>query len=255
MRTREGLAMTLAALALTACHANDRSVDVRTVNDEAPQASPGELASATNAGSPSGGASPIEDYRKARTAKAMRGVLYDSGRVVIDEAAAREIVPNPDPSQAAAEFSRGEHLLYQENNREEAIAAFTRAVIHDPARAESYDGLGRALATKGKSREAIAAYRTALDLEPRRVDTTFNLAVAFQMSGQADEALRGWERTLKLDPNHAEAHSRLAIERYYRGENAASWRHVHAAEALGHPVPPQFRVLLEGQMAEPDAGN
>ena len=71
------------------------------------------------------------------------------------------------------------------------------------------------------------------------------------MQGDFQQAIETWGRVLAVDPNHAKTHERLAIVLYYLHDYQQSWRHVHAAEALGHQVPPQFRPLLEARMPEP----
>lgn len=71
------------------------------------------------------------------------------------------------------------------------------------------------------------------------------------MRGDFQQAVDTWEEVVDLDSNHAKTHERLAIALYYLGDYQASWGHVHAAEALEHEVPPQFRPLLEAQMPEP----
>ena len=75
--------------------------------------------------------------------------------------------------------------------------------------------------------------------------------ILVECCGLSGEAVDVWREVLTFNPNHAKTHERLAIALYYLGDYHASWAHVHAAEVLGHQVPPQFRPLLEAQMAEP----
>jgi hypothetical protein len=97
----------------------------------------------------------------------------------------------------------------------------------------------------------VAAFRTAVRLDRSLVDTRFQLAMA-QWSLQdllgAADSLR---ELLAIQPNHRDGRIRLAIALYGIGDFAGSWEQVHQAEARGHQVPPQFRLLLEAQMPEP----
>ncbi len=194
---------------------------------------------------------PGSEYKKELDRIAMRGLRYDSGRVQIDEAVAAELVPKPDPAMAGIERDAGLHELLEMNDRHAAIAALTRAVLHDPNDALSYEALGRALLYKGKMAESEAAFRTALDLAPQFLDARFQLGSMLQMSGRNAEAVEQWLAVIAGDANHAQAHARLATELYYAGRYEEAWRHFHAAERLGHAMPPQFRPLLAARMSEP----
>jgi len=190
--------------------------------------------------------SPPNEYRRMLTQQALRGLLYDSGRVAVDRRAAREIVRDWDRSQAAAEHRRGTALLNR-NRVLEAIKAHTRAVLLDSKRAEYYEGLGTALLVKRKLAEAEAALRSALDRKPELVSARFKLADVLNRRGDSQAAIAQLEEVLRLDPQHAAAHSRLAISLYYAGRTAEARSHADAASDLGFQVPPQFEALLAGQ--------
>ncbi|MCG3127562.1 MAG: hypothetical protein CHACPFDD_02425 [Phycisphaerae bacterium] len=197
-----------------------------------------------------GAASPIDDYRRGRVIAAMRGLRYESGLVEIDAAEAGKIVATQDPDEAAAENARGRQLL-DEGMSVEAVAAHTRAVLLAPNVAAYYDALGTALVTKGRIAEALASYRTALKLDPRLIETRYRAGNMLEMLGRSDEAIAVWEDVVAQMPAHADAHRKLAIAHYFQGRYDAAWVETHLVEALGQSVPPQFRKLLEGQMAEP----
>lgn len=207
--------------------------------------------SADVAGDRGAAVDPGSDYRRERDRIAMRGLHYDSGRVHLDESVARELVPRPDPSLAVVERSEGLRQLMELNDRHAAIAALTRAVIHNPGDPNSYEALGRALLYKGKIAESESAFRTALDLDPKFHEARFQLGQMLQMSGRNAEAVEQWLAVVAGDPQHAKAHERLAIELYFAGRYEESWRHVHSAERLGQGLPAQFRPLLAAQMSEP----
>lgn len=84
------------------------------------------------------------------------------------------------------------------------------------------------------------------------IETRYALASAHWMQANVQEAIETWRQLLTIDANHAETHERLAIALYYLGDYQQSWRQVHAAQVLGHQVPPQFRALLESRMLEPE---
>ncbi len=191
-------------------------------------------------------ASPA-DYRHERTRLAMRGLTYDTGRVVVDEDLAATIAERGDDEAADAEFQRGEDLLAH-NYRTDALAAYTRAVLIMPDEAYLYVGLAEALIFKGKDSQAEAALRTAIDLGPDQADWHWRLADTLQRQGRLDEARLEFEQTLQRDPSHAAAHGRLAVLAYYAQDDDAAWNHIAAAEDAGYEIPPQLKTLLEGEM-------
>ena len=193
---------------------------------------------------------PPSEYRRALLAAAMRGLRYDADRVEIDRPAAETIVAGEDHQEAFAELARGRTLL-QQNAVIQAIAAFTKAVLLAPEEPTTYEGLGTALLAKRKHQEAAAAFRTALSLDPDSIEARSGLADARQRQGRLEEAIAEWGKLVRAEPTHARAHARLAAALYYTGDDAAAWEHVHAAEALGQDMPPQFRRLLADRMPEP----
>lgn len=210
---------------------------------------PAPTASTTRTHRPAG-LSPIENYKEQRLADALRGLTYDTGRVRIDEEAARDIAQRGSIEEALAEARRGEALL-ADNYRLDAIRAFTRAVIIAPDAPETYRGLAGALAKKGLTQNAEAALRAAIDLDPDYVDAWFDLGHVRQLEGRFPEAIDAWNEVLARTDDHADAHHRLALANYYEENYADAWTHTQRAEALGTPVPPQFKPLIQRKMSEP----
>jgi tetratricopeptide (TPR) repeat protein len=192
--------------------------------------------------------SPAE-IRNAQLKAAMRGLNYGSGLVEIDKKIQREV--QRDVAGSADRLFETANALYEQNVSVDAIDNFTKAVLKDPTKADYYEGLGRALVAKGLIDEAVAAFRSALQRAPDFFEAQFQLAMARQMQGDQQQANEAWRDVLVIDNKNGEAHSRLAVGLYYTGDFQGAWSHVHAAEALGHQVPPQFRLLLAGKMAEP----
>jgi hypothetical protein len=83
------------------------------------------------------------------------------------------------------------------------------------------------------------------------VEARFNLAHSLWMLSESDAAIAEMEEVIARDPANAAAYERLAIWRYYAGDDAAAWRNVHAAQALGHGLPPQFLDLLAARTPDP----
>jgi len=228
--------------------------------DGLPAPAPAELsgpgpAPASADEAPAGAAEPVvqggtEDYRAEQTRLAMRGITYVDGVLAIDREEARRLVDGPDAEASAAALAEGRGLIAT-NRRDEALAAMTRAVLLAPQDPAAYEGLGDALTVRRKYPEAAAAFRAGLARNPAGAGLHHKLGDILVRLNERVAAITEFRRALELDPSHAAARERLALQLYYTGQPAAAWREVHATEARGHDVPPQFRSLLASAYPEP----
>ncbi len=222
-------------IALPACKTDDnnkKDMSLRPAPDAAPTeqiASPGH-------------------YRDLLTRQAMRGLTYDTGRVVVDEDYARQLPDYGDIDAAWAAYEEGWVQLLEKNMRIDALGAFTRAILIKSDLSEFYVGLGQTLTWKFKFAEAEAALRTGLDLDPDSVDLWSRLADVLQRTGRLEEAIAAYRQVLDHDANHPEAHGRLASLLYYTNDLGGARHHVDAAQAAGYPVPKTLPKLISGEV-------
>ena len=183
------------------------------------------------------------NYKRARFAAAVSGLRFDTGVVEVEPFAEYD---------ADFSWTRLEEAtaLVEAGRALKAIGAYRDSIRWAPDLADAYNGLGMTLRLENKMSEALAALRTALQLDPAFVDARFNLAITRWMNGEPAEATHQMQQVVRQQPDHALAHERLAIWSYYAGEAHAAWRHVRAAQALGHALPPQFMALLGSRMPE-----
>lgn len=183
------------------------------------------------------------NYKQARFAAAVSGLRFDTGVV--------EVEPF-DEYDADVSWTRLEEAaeLVEAGRALKAIGAYRDSIRWAPDLADAYNGLGMTLRLENKMSEALASLRTALKLDPAFVDARFNLAITLWMNGESAEATRQMQQVVRQQPDHALAHERLAIWSYYAGEAQAAWRHVRAAQALDHALPPQFLAVLGSRMPE-----
>lgn len=201
------------------------------------------------ANTPTGSASanPVENYKDQRMREAMRGLDYSSGRVVLTREAAT--IASRGTTAEAAKLDREADQLFDKNDFPVTIAAYTKAVIVDPTRAETYLGLSQALLGKGKESEAQAALRTALDLEPNNLQAHVLLARTIDRKGVSEPTIDAWNEVLAIDAKHGEAHARIAIATYYQGDAVGSLRHIESAEKNGGEVPAHFKSMVVAEVA------
>ena len=239
-----GLLGALAALFVVATP--DASVD-QVTDSASHQAKP---AATTDAETKGGTGSPVENFKLARFQRAIRGLNYDSGIVERGQGWRQVLAEIPAHEDTTVALTRGASKL-ERGMPVLAIQAYTRAVLLDPENPSAYLGLGTALFDKGETDKAIAAFRTALQFDPEMVEARYQLAVGHWRNNDLATAADSLRDVVQAKPNHAKGQERLAVLTYYMGDYQESWLHVHACEALGATVPPQFRFLLAGKLVEP----
>jgi Flp pilus assembly protein TadD len=204
----------------------------------------------TEAAKPTGPEPVALNWKDERKARAMSGLVYASGRAVVDPVAASAKVGAQDPARAESLHVQGRGELEQ-NLVVEAIDSFTRAVLLAPEEARHYSGLAEAFLAKRMVPEALACLRVAVDLEPGSATLRFQLGEALARADLREQAVGELRESLALDGTNVTAHERLAVQLYYLGDLAGAWSEVHACEARGGAVAPQFRALLAGVAVEP----
>jgi len=94
--------------------------------------------------------------------------------------------------------------LVRLRRNDEAVEAYRGAVQADPDYAAAVDNLADALARQGSYAEAENWYRRSLDRRPTAPRSNMLGAVLLRM-GREEEAVKQFETTLEIDPGNAEA--------------------------------------------------
>ncbi|RLE30029.1 MAG: hypothetical protein DRJ61_13395, partial [Acidobacteria bacterium] len=181
-------------------------------------------------------------YKEQILADAMAGLVYEEDRVVLDPFGAVER-PHWGEGELRSKLDEAWRLL-DSGRTIQAIRAFTDAVLVAPHEAECYEGLGRALVLKNRTREALAAFLTAIERQPDRVSARLAAGNMMQRLGRLEEAIETWNTVLDLESTNGSAHSRLAAGYYLAGDLQQSEFHLDRADALGAEVAEQLRKLL-----------
>jgi tetratricopeptide (TPR) repeat protein len=109
--------------------------------------------------------------------------------------------------------------LAQLGERQDAIAAFHRALARDGSFPGAWYSLGLALQDDRRFAEAAAAYGTALRLQPGFHEAAFNLAISLQQDGQLEQALDAYATALQIKPD---SFGRIA-QALISGSSGALW--------------------------------
>ena len=104
-----------------------------------------------------------------------------------------------------------------------AIEWFARAITQDPAVAEYFSNLGRALEQRDRFDEAIRCYDRALQIDASVIENWRQLAALLQRQNRLVEAAQAYDRLLQLTPEDAEIWHRLGdvLKADGRGDEAA----------------------------------
>jgi tetratricopeptide (TPR) repeat protein len=87
--------------------------------------------------------------------------------------------------------------------REEAIAAFQKAIALDEKDAYPWNGLGAVYAALGRREEAIAAYQQAIALDEKFVYPWNGLGNVYRALGRREEAIAAFQQAIALDEKDA----------------------------------------------------
>lgn len=113
----------------------------------------------------------------------------------------------PDPNAKTA-YEYG-NLMGSQNQTDDAIEAYRKALRIDPNYVEARVNLGVMLARARQIDQAITEYQTALSMDPNHAPAHYNLGNAMSILGRRDEAMLTYREALRSDPNHVEARINL----------------------------------------------
>jgi len=123
-------------------------------------------------------------------------------------------------------LTRGWKLVDQRSPEQarKAIRLFSDGIEENPADAELYNGLGRALLIAGRPREAIAAWRKGLTFAPHLSDMQSGIGWAYWWLNDPYRAKDAWERALVMNPRSVDAWSAMAWIDLALGKHAEAKR-------------------------------
>jgi len=121
------------------------------------------------------------------------------------------------PNHVGALFNLG-LVLQTQGKLEEAAAAYRRALSHKPDYAEAHGNLGNTLQAQGKLEEAVACYRRALSCRPNYAEVHSNLGNVLMAQGKYAEAAASHRQALTFRPDNAEAHNNLGLVLMEQGD-------------------------------------
>jgi tetratricopeptide (TPR) repeat protein len=145
---------------------------------------------------------------KSATANATPAPAYNSSN-----AAEREQARN----DARVYLEQGNELFLNDQD-EDALAAYKKALERNPEFAEAYYRLGLAHGVLNQEKESEAAYKKAIELykkfvqeNPKDADAFFNLGESYRYLRQYEDAVRAYKQAVKLQPEDPEMFYELGM--------------------------------------------
>jgi tetratricopeptide (TPR) repeat protein len=126
--------------------------------------------------------------------------------------------------------------------RDQAIAAFEKALELDASYAPSYVRLAELLSASDPDR-AVKLARRALELNPKNATAVYVLGLCAEARGRPDEAIERFEEALQITPNYRQAHGALA--RILAGQQRADEAEQHETAARTGRTPVVDDYLFE----------
>ncbi|MCA8988167.1 MAG: tetratricopeptide repeat protein, partial [Planctomycetaceae bacterium] len=102
--------------------------------------------------------------------------------------------------------------LRNQDKTEDAVAVFRKAIEISPKNADLHNELGFTLLRyRENAAEAIAEFRRAVELKPRHAQANRNLGVAIRDQGQTEEAIATFRKAIEISPRNADLHCTLGL--------------------------------------------
>lgn len=202
-------------------------------------------AQAPEAGPAADGGSPQATFESAQEL-AGKGRL-DKAMGLLNQLASQ----NPEP--AGVERLRG-IIFYQKNQLSEAVEAFKKAAIQDPADREAIEMQGVSLFRLGRAADAIPFLEKAhAAVERANVDPEYVLGLCYTDVTRYDDARHAFATQYGFEPDSAEAYllaGRLFLRRELRDQATVQ---ANKALAINPNLPLAHELLGESALARGDA--
>ena len=114
-------------------------------------------------------------------------------------------------------FSKG-NRAYDENDNDQAIEYYDKAIELNPKNAVAYYNRGVAYCDKGEHKKAIEDYSKAIELNPYYAKTYYNRGNACFYKGEYDKAIEDYNKAIELNPDDVEAYYNCGVAYYNKGE-------------------------------------
>jgi tetratricopeptide (TPR) repeat protein len=150
-----------------------------------------------------------------------------------------------DPNCAEAYYNRGKAEEF--DYADQAIADYSKAIKLNPNYVEAYNWRGMAYELDKKNYDqAIADFTRAIEINPNYINAYVNRGTAYNSKKEYDKAIADDTRVIEMEPNNPKHYSDSRAWAYYgKGDYDKAWADVHKAESLGGSIDRDFLEKLK----------
>ncbi len=153
------------------------------------------------------------------------------------------MAPKAEAPLAGAEPLAQAQVLREQGLKDQALAAFERAIAVNPELTVAYMGAGDLYREKGDYPTAQARYERAAALEPRNFDAQYSNGLMLQLLNRLAEAVQAYLNALTIKPEDFKSNLNLATAYLQLGEPAQGLPYAEKAVTL-EPDDASARVNL-----------
>jgi len=95
--------------------------------------------------------------------------------------------------------------LYGEDNFNESIQAYNKAIQLNPLNEEAWSGIGVDLAALGRYNEALQAFDRATKVNSSYAEGWYNMGVIFDLQGKYFLGIQAYDEATRINPNYQKA--------------------------------------------------
>ncbi len=147
-------------------------------------------------------------------------------------------------AQTAVDYVQRGNAYQAQENYDQAIADYTKAIDISPEFAKAYDNRGVAYAKIGQLSSAISDFTMAIANNPNDAQAYNNRGHAYAKLDNFFQAISDYTRAIKINPNYAKAYNNRGIAFYTTKKYDKAWADAHKVEELGGTVDPNFIAEL-----------
>lgn len=148
------------------------------------------------------------------------------------------------PNMAKAYYNRGNAYIAQ-GLFDKAVLDYTKAIAINPGFTEAYYDRGLNYAMKGEYDRAIQDYNKVIEMAPKMAKAYYNRGNAYITQGRYDQAILDYTKAIEINPRLGSAYHNRALAYYDKGEFDKAWQDIHKTENLGCEIQPGFLKDLQ----------
>jgi tetratricopeptide (TPR) repeat protein len=147
------------------------------------------------------------------------------------------------PKMAESLNVTGYQLQHHLKRPVEAVEAFQKAIAGDPMFSWPYNNIGLLYLNQNDDEQALAWFTKAVEINPNHLRAIHNQGRAAHKLKRFDQAATAYSRTIAIDPTYAEAHANLGRVLIEAGRQTEGYRELQVAVSLDPSLEQEQRFL------------